>query len=218
MKTKIFSLLWVALLCSAVAVAETRELFSHEQTEVSSSGGAGDPDIVPQPGNESYRIDIVGTPGWQWGNTVKIKLNNVSAQGLSPDKMYKLSFTAVSDNDDCPKVSLRFFDDNVLFYTDEDFLSFSTTPFRYESDWLSMADETQTETNATILWDFGWAPQQTITLSNFSFLETDKAPGGGTALKSILTSDVKSLKFIRNGQLYFLRDGKTFNAVGAEVR
>ena len=32
------------------------------------------------------------------------------------------------------------------------------------------------------------------------------------------TSNKKVVKFIRNGQVFFIRDGKTFNALGAEVR
>lgn len=224
MKRLIFILL-AAMMCSVGARAETRELFSHEQTEVSSSGGgAGDPIVTVQPWDESYRVEIVGSVYWRWGNVFRLKLNNVSAYGLSPYKMYKLSFTAVSDNDDCQRVSLKFFDDNELFCNDEDnCLSFSTTPFRYESDWLTLADETHTETNATIIWDFCDVPTQTITLSNFSFLEADKAPGSDIPETALVESEADDNlgddgKYLHDGQLLIQHNGSIYNALGTLVR
>jgi hypothetical protein len=44
------------------------------------------------------------------------------------------------------------------------------------------------------------------------------APGGATGIESVQSSAVRSQKVLRNGQLLILRDGKTFNATGAEVR
>ena len=67
---KILILCMAAMMCSVGARAETRELFSHEQTEVSSSGSgaAGDPIVTVQPWDESYRVEIVGSVSWRWGN------------------------------------------------------------------------------------------------------------------------------------------------------
>lgn len=41
--------------------------------------------------------------------------------------------------------------------------------------------------------------------------------GGAQAIEEI-ANDVKATKVIRNGQIYIIRDGKTYNVVGAEVR
>lgn len=206
---KLFSL-FTALACAGMMMATETELFSHEQTEVSSSGGAGDPIVTPVPATESYTVELVGTPGWQWGNQAKIKLNNVSATGLDVNKEYKLSFHAEASTTDCGGVTLKFFDDNELFYTGANYLNFGT-PVDFESEWIK---PTKTETNATIVFDFGWDPVQTITLSNFSFKVRDIE----TAIDEVESQKVESKKIIEDGKLIIIKNGVRYDATGQVIR
>ena len=58
---------------------------------------------------------------------------------------------------------------------------------------------------------------KTSTMSRILASVTLKAPKP-TAVDSIQNSDVRSQKVVRNGQLLIIRDGKTFNALGAQVQ
>lgn len=41
---------------------------------------------------------------------------------------------------------------------------------------------------------------------------------GSEAIENIQSSEIKTQKVIRNGQVYIIRDGKTYNALGAEIK
>ena len=107
-------------------------------------------------------------------------------------------------------MTLKFFDNNELFYTKDNYLSFSNTPFDYASEWIKPAESA---TNGTIMFDFGWDPAQTITISKLSFLEQEETTG----VDAIQTTK-SSQKMIIDGQVYILRDGVRYNALGAQVK
>ena len=40
----------------------------------------------------------------------------------------------------------------------------------------------------------------------------------GTSVETIITSNTNASKLIQDGQLFILRDGKTYNVMGTEVK
>ena len=207
-----------ALLCASVmAFAQTpvrsayvtTELVDFSKITLTSSGGSGDPVMTKDAENQTISIQLVGTPGWQWGNQAWITLTNVAESGLDTSLEYKLSFTATASSTDCGGVTLKFFDNNQLFYTGDNYLSFNA-PYNFESEWIT---PTASATNGSIVLDFGWDPVQTITISNLSFLEREVV----TAIDNVET-DVNAQKVIENGQLVIIKNGIRYNVAGQEVR
>lgn len=198
-----------ALLCASLMVSAHTELVDFSKISLASWGGNGDPVMGLDQQNETVSITIVATPGWQWGNQAKIILENVAEAGLDLNKKYKLSFHAEASTADCGGVTLKFFDNNKLFYTDIDYLNFSS-PFDFESDWLSPELEA---TNGTIVFDFGWDPAQTVIISNLSFLEQ----GDESAIDAVVDAK-KAVKVVENGQLVIIKNGVRYNAAGQEIK
>lgn len=198
-----------ALLCASLMVSAHTELVDFSKISLASWGGSGDPVMELDQQNETVSITIVATPGWQWGNQAKIILENVAEAGLDLNKKYKLSFHAEASTTDCGGVTLKFFDNNKLFYTDIDYLNFSS-PVDFESDWLSPELEA---TNGTIVFDFGWDPAQTVIISNLSFLEQ----GDESAIDAVVDAK-KAVKVVENGQLVIIKNGVRYNAAGQEIK
>lgn len=202
-----------ALLCASLLTYAQTELVDFSKITVTSWGGSGDPVVTLDAENQTITAEIVATPGWQWGNQVKITLTNVAESGLDKSKAYKLSFTATASTDDCGGVTLKFFDDNQLFYTDVNYLSFTTTAYNFDSGWLKLAEDAAVTTNGTIVFDFGWDPAQTITISNLSFLEQTN-----TEAIDNVKADQQVQKVQDNGVLYIIRDGVRYTVTGQAVR
>lgn len=207
-----------ALLCASVmAFAQspvrsafvTTELVDFSKISLDSYCGNGNPVMTMDAENQTISIQLVAQTSWQWGNQAKITLTNVAESGLDLTSQYKLSFTATASSTDCGGVTLKFFDDNQLFYTGENYLSFNT-PYNFESEWIT---PTASATNGSIVLDFGWDPVQTITISNLSFLEGDVV----AAIDNVETG-VNAQKVIENGQLVIIKNGVRYNAAGQEVR
>ena len=201
-----------ALLCASVALMAETELVDWSKVTLDSWGGGEKPVVTMA--DQVISIQIVSTPGWQWGNQVKITLGNVAEAGLSKDKEYKMSFTAVSDNDDCGGVTFKFFDNNQLFFTDVNYLKFSKTPYEFESEWLKLPEEAALTTNGTIVFDFGWDPAQTIKISKLSLLERESS----TSVVNVVEGAVRSEKVMENGQLVIIKDGVRYNANGTVIK
>lgn len=204
---KIFFL--IALLCAGLMVSAHTELVDFSKISLASWGDKGNPVMGLDQQNETVSITIVATPGWQWGNQAKIILENVAEAGLDINKKYKLSFHAEASTADCGGVTLKFFDNNQLFYTNTDYLNFSS-PVDFESDWLSPELEV---TNGTIVFDFGWDPAQTVIISNLSFLEQ----GDESAIDAVVDAK-KAVKVVENGQLVIIKNGVRYNAAGQEIK
>ena len=205
---KITFTLFVAFLASAM-FAQT-ELVDFSKITLDSWGGSGNPVMTMDAENQTISIQIVATPGWQWGNQAKIILTNVAESGLDLTKVYKLSFSATASTTDCGGVTLKFFDNNQLFYTDANYLNFSA-PYDFESEWIQPEAAAN---NGTIVLDFGWDPAQTVTISNLSFLEKENA----SAVENVTAVSGKAKKTIENGQLIIIKNGVRYNVAGQEVR
>lgn len=203
---KIF-FLFACVSFSLMSMADT-ELFDFSQISLDSWGGSGNPVVTMDPEAKTIKAELVGTPGWQWGNQVKITLNNVAASGLNLEKSYKFSFHAEASTADCGGVTLKFFDNNELFYTGDNYLNFSA-PSDFASEWIKPE---VVETNGTIVFDFGWDPVQTIILSNLSFLEQGET-------HDVTEVEVKqpARKVIENGQLIIIKNGARYDVTGAQV-
>ena len=62
------------------------------------------------------------------------------------------------------------------------------------------------------------AEPNAIITDRFQILEREKAPEVTTAIEKAEASSVKVKKFIKDNQLYILKDGVLYNATGAVVR
>ena len=204
---KIFFL--VALMSANVMASAQTELVDFSKITLDAWGGSGAPVMSKNDVDKTISIQIVATPGWQWGNQAKITLGNVAEAGLDTTKLYKLSFHAEASTADCGGVTLKFFDNNQLFYTDANYLSFNA-PYDFESEWIMPK---VAATNGTIVFDFGWDPAQTITISKLSFQEKAEA----TAIDNVNTN-ANAVKRIENGQLIIIKNGVRYNVAGQEVR
>ena len=204
----------IATLFASVSLFAQNELVDFSKIKLDSWGDGHAVPVVTLE-NEVISIVLAGprtANPFQWDNQVKITLENVAAAGLSKDKEYKLSFTAVGSVGDCGGVTLKFFDDNQLFYTDANYLNFSTS-YNFESEWLKLGEEAPTATNGMIVFAFGWDPAQTVTISKLSLLERDIQ----TAVENV-EGKVVSKKVIEDGQLIIIKDGVRYNANGTIVK
>ena len=204
---------FAALLCSVTMFAQT-ELVDFSKITLDSWGDGHAVPVVTLE-NEVISIVLAGPrvgSEFQWDNQVKITLTNVAEAGLSKEKEYKLSFTAVGSAGDCGGVTLKFFDNNQLFYTDVNYLDFGSS-YNFESEWLKLADEAPLATNGTIVFAFGWDPAQTVTISNLSFKER----AASTAVDNVATS-TKAVKVVEDGQLIIIKNGVRYNVAGQEIK
>ena len=203
----------IATLFASVSLFAQTELVDFSKITLDSWGGSGAPEVSMA--DQVITIKIIATPGWQWGNQVKVGLTNVKDAGLSKDKEYKVSFHAEASTSDCSGVTFKMFDQpegKPLFYTDKNYLDFSA-PYDFESEWLKVTDDEQLGTNGVFVWDFGWDPAQTITISKLSLLERDIQ----TAVENV-EGKVVSKKVIEDGQLIIIKDGVRYNANGTIVK
>ena len=204
----------IATLFASVTLFAQTELVDFSKLTLDSWGGSGNPEVSLA--GEVISIKIVGTPGWQWGNQVKVGIPSIAENGLSKDKEYKVSFHAESSTGDCSGVTFKMFDKpdgKPLFFTDKDYLNFSA-PFDFDSGWLKVTDDEQLGSNGILVWDFGWDPAQTITISNLSLLERDAS----TAMVNVIENKVTSQKVLEDGQLIIIKDGVRYNANGTIVK
>lgn len=205
----------IATLFVSVTLFAQTELVDFSKIKLDSWGDGHAVPVVTLE-NEVISIVLAGprtANPFQWDNQVKITLENVAAAGLSKDKEYKLSFTAVGSVGDCGGVTLKFFDDNQLFYTDANYLNFSSS-YNFESEWLKLGEEAPLATNGTIVFAFGWDPAQTVTISKLSLLERDAS----TAMVNVVENKVTSQKVLVDGQLIIIKDGVRYNANGTIVK
>lgn len=217
---KKLSFIAALLMASATLFAQT-ELVDWSKVTTDSWGGSGNPEVSMNAGAKTITAVIVGTPGWQWGNQVKITLGNVATAGLDLNKEYQLSFTAAASTVDCSGVTLKWFDNNQLSYSGDNCaetgrvhstgcLALSTTPLNYASEWIQPE---AAATNATIVFDFGWDPAQTVTISNLSL----KARAVVSAINNVAVRE-NVIKSFENGQLVITVDGIRYNAAGQQIK
>ena len=174
-KKKLFTLFFVLAASMGTMFAQT-ELVDFSKISLDSWGDGHAVPVVTLE-NEVISIVLAGPKvgsAFQWDNQVKITLTNVAEAGLDLNKEYQLSFTATASTGDCGGVTLRFFENNQLFYTDANYLDFSTS-YNFESEWIQPE---AVATNGTIVFAFGWDPAQTVTISKLSFKERSKPIDG----------------------------------------
>lgn len=152
--------------------------------------------------------------GWEWAG-VEFPLDNLAVTSI--DFEYK----GVTEGWTSFVVYLRA-DDGARWYDDADDFSMS------HEDWFAKTGYFPTK----LMWDasnFDLGARPFIALG---FIANPGAPttntfslrnvkitveGDETAVDQVNT-EAKVVKVIRNGQVLFVRDGKTFNALGAEVK
>ena len=207
------SLLFVAAMFAAVAVnAKVINVDLSKATEMAYINCSATPSYA----DDVLTVDYNTAGGWEWAG-VEIALDNLDV--TSVDFEYK----GVTEGWTSFVVYLRA-EDGARWYDNADDFSMS------HADWFSKAEYVPTG----LLWDasdyaFGEKPfialgfianPGSATTGTFSLRKVKlTVPGddSGTAVENV-SDQHKVTKVVRGGQVLFLRDGKTFNALGAEVR
>lgn len=120
-----------------------------------------------------------------------------------------------------------------------EFIEFLFTPNQYEVTFLNWDGEvlqsttidygtmpeylgvipTKLEDNYYIYTFSGWEPEIAIVVANAEYTaQYDATDKIATAIENTQSNEGKTYKLFRNGQLLILRDGKTYNAMGQEIR
>ena len=151
---------------------------------------------------------------WEWAG-VEIALNNLDVTSIDFD--YK-GETA----EWCSFIVYLRASDGARWYDDADDFSMS------HADWLVKTGYFPTK----LMWDASESAIGDLPFTAIGFIAnpmnaTDgtfairnvkiTVPGEDTGIEDVDAS-VKAVKMVRNGQLIIIRDGKTFNAIGAEMK
>lgn len=162
-------------------------------------------------------VNYVTTAGWK-SAAVEFALNNLTVDSLS--------FEYIGDATVEEWVSLYGYlkdTDGIRWYSSAADLSISSWNVEWELNTYFPTDA---------LWDTpvhaaGTTPYVAIGfMANPSVAKTGSfavrnvklyVPGEETGINNVATQ-VKAVKVVRNGQVLFLRDGKTFNVLGAEIK
>lgn len=206
-------LLIAALALSVASFAGQKELFDIAQVTTESwSAGSGDPVVTVDQQAGEITIAITGQqyPG-QWNNGVKITLTNVATQGLDLNKKYRLKFAYRTSSNDCGGVTFKMFDDQELKYENQSMQFVQMDQF-YDTGELT---PTAAATTAKLVFDFGWDPTQTITLSQISLMEIDDDPSSAIEAQA---SGQSIYKTFENGQLVIVTPKGKFNLLGEIVK
>lgn len=151
---------------------------------------------------------------WEWAG-VEIALNNLDVTSIDFD--YK-GETA----EWCSFVVYLRASDGARWYDDADDFSMS------HADWLVKTGYFPTK----LMWDASESAIGDLPFTAIGFIANPMnatngtfairnvkltVPGDDTGIEDVNAS-VKAIKMVRNGQLIIVRDGKTFNAIGAEMK
>ena len=202
--------LFAAALCAAVSInAKVIDI------DLSSATPIAFDDCSATPSFEDGVLNVEYTAGgWQWAG-VEIALDNLEVQGIDFD------YKGLTESWTSFVVYLRA-DDGARWYDESDDFSLS------HEDWFSKADYFPSQ----LLWDVSEYALGERPFIALGFLANPmEASSGSFAIRNVkltvadaveaienVESQAKAVKVIRDGQVLILRDGKTFNALGSEMK
>ena len=209
MKKKFLSVLlalsMVLSLGSTVSFAANEtELFNPANASVSRVHGAYEtPAAGWNGGTGTLSIEIKEQPLLLWGNLICL---NTGITSLDTTKEYQFSFTATASTDDCGGVSFKAFDDDNPLVLSSQNISITKTPYNYVSSWVKPLTS---RTNGDIVFDFGWDPPQTVTITNISIKSRPAMPGTEDNPWNVGTSGHESevKAFVKNQELHIKGSG-----------
>ena len=189
---KIFTLIAALTLCVGLfAQAGETELFVAANASVDHTWGQFEnPEATWDAQSGTLSIEIKAQGEWAWGNQVFLATGITT---LGTDKEYQVSFDIVASTADCGGVSFKAFDDPqiVLAYQN---IAVTNVVQTWTSEWTKPGAETA---NGLIIWDFGWDPAQTVTITNISIKERDaQAPVPELTAPQVPTVDTANVKAI----------------------
>ena len=136
-------------------------------------------------------VTIMQQAEWQWGNQVFL---NTGITTLGLDKEYQVSFDIVASTADCGGVTFRAFDDNIIALANQN-IAVTNVVQTWTSEWTKPSAETTN--GGWMVWDFGWDPEQTVTITKISIKERDaQAPVLELTAPSVPTVDAANVKAI----------------------
>jgi hypothetical protein len=202
--------LFAAAMLAAVSVnARVITLDLSTATEMAYTGCSATPSFSDGVLNVNYSAGA-----WEWAG-VEIALDNLEVTSIDFD--YK-GETA----EWCSFVVYLRASDGARWYDDADDFSMS------HADWLVKTGYFPTK----LMWDASESAIGDLPFTAIGFIANPMnatngtfairnvkltVPGDDTGIEDVNAS-VKAIKMVRNGQLIIVRDGKTFNAIGAEMK
>ncbi|MCQ2342545.1 MAG: hypothetical protein MJZ75_03505 [Paludibacteraceae bacterium] len=205
MLKKLFSFV-SALFLSATLFAQAgeTELFVAANARVENTWGQFEsPEATWDAPSGTLSIEIKAQSEWQWGNQVFLA---TGITALDVTKEYQVSFDIVASTADCGEVTFKAFDNPQIAWADQN-ISVTNVVQTWTSEWTKAPAATA---NGLMVWDFGWDPVQTVTITNISVKEREVP----SALPTLFDDGVKGNKFMHNGRLIIRKNGKRYNAVG----
>ncbi len=163
----------IFLFVSALFLSAT--LFAQEETELFVPANAsvdhtwsekGNPEATWNAATGTLTITLQGQASYQWGNQVFLATGITT---LDVTKEYQVSFDIVASTADCGGVTFKAFDDTQIAFANQN-IAVTDVVQTWTSEWTKPA---AAATNGLIVWDFGWDPVQTITISNISIKERE---------------------------------------------
>ncbi len=165
----------IFLFASALLLSAT--LFAQEETELFNPANASfneektfgqfvKPEATWDATTGTFTVVIKQQSEWQWGNQVFL---NTGISTLGTNKEYQVSFDIVASTPDCGGVTFKAFDDNQIAFANQN-INVTDQVQTWTSEWTVPGAEAA---NGLIVWDFGWDPVQTITITNISIKERE---------------------------------------------
>ena len=207
------SILVIAALVAAIAVSAAE--LTVDLSQYAKTGGNAD-DVTPSLASGVLTVAYNFTADWGNGG-VEFALNNLDVTNMAFD--YKGDAAATE------WVSFQVYlkdSKGGLWYSQAADLCISS----WNADWQS-----ESYMPADVLWDSSTDPTPAKPFVAVGFLANPaKATNASFAIRNLkltynaatgidnANAEVKTMKIIRDGKILFVRDGKTFNALGAEVK
>lgn len=162
---KIFLFVSALFLSATLFAQEENELFVAANASVDHTWGQFEnPEATWDAVTGTFTIEIKQQSEWQWGNQVFLATGITT---LDVTKEYQVSFDIVASTADCGGVTFKAFDDNQIAWANQN-IAVTNVAQTWTSEWTKAPAATA---NGLMVWDFGWDPAQTVTISNISIKE-----------------------------------------------
>ncbi len=210
---KIFSFVSALFLSATLFAQEAEtELFVAANASVDHTWGQFEnPEATWDAVTGTFTIEIKAQAEWQWGNQVFLATGITT---LGTNKEYQVSFDIVASTADCGQVTFKAFDDNQIAWANQD-INVTDQVQRWTSEWTQAPAAT---TNGLMVWDFGWDPAQTVTITNISIKErASQAPAPYLFVDGIVT-----INELKDGETIYFQyftyvDGKRVNGIAGNT-
>ncbi|MCQ2328892.1 MAG: hypothetical protein MJZ59_06075 [Paludibacteraceae bacterium] len=189
---KIFLFVSALFLSATLFAQEENELFVAANASVDHTWGQFEwPEATWDAPSGTLSIEIKTQAEWQWGNQVHFATGITT---LDVTKEYQVSFDIVASTADCGAVTFYAFDVTRIAEADQK-IAVTNVAQTWTSEWTKAPAAT---TNGMMVWDFGWDPAQTVTITNISIKERESQapPVPEMGVPQVPTVDAANVKAI----------------------